>query len=233
MTLTLRFEKRDPEKISGNNYYIISNQSEEEQDIQKQEKYLSEIEYSLQVSPEWHLKKKLASVLERSKAYDILTSFQSLDIRKSKAVMILNKHVELSKNDREIILSQIQATHEKTGEEGESQYIEFLEVEMPDKSISESTSASSMTFAPKQNFPKRGGVWGKVREKFARLAGSEGDAIDKAWTARLRANIDENNSTINLFAPTPFVRDWINSNYLLKLESIAKDFGYNIDSITL
>ncbi len=83
----LRFEKRDPEKISGNNYYITSNQSEEEQDIQKQEKYLTELEYSLQVSPEWHLKKKLAAVLERSKAYDSLTSFKSLNIRKSKAVM--------------------------------------------------------------------------------------------------------------------------------------------------
>ena len=77
---------------------------------------------------------------------------------------------------------------------------------------------------------KREGIWGKVREKFATL---EGDAIEKSWTARLKADIDENNNTINLIAPTLFIRDWINSNYLFKLESIAKDFGYNIDSIRL
>jgi predicted transcriptional regulator with HTH domain len=93
----LRYEKRDPEKISGDNYYITSNQSQEEQDIKKQEKYLSEIEYSLQVSPEWHLKKKLAAVLERAKAYDILTSFKSLDIKQNKALITVNKHVELSR----------------------------------------------------------------------------------------------------------------------------------------
>ena len=224
----LRFEKRDPVKISSINYYITANQTTEEKEIQKQEKYLSEIEYSLQVSPEWHLKKKLAAVLERSKAYNVLTSFKSFNIREGKALMRLNKHVELSGLDKNIILNQIQATHEKTEEDGNYKYIESLEVEMPDKEISESTSASSLPFKQKQDFPKREGLWGKVREAFASYFGAEGDAIDKAWTGRLKAQIDENNSTISLFAPTSFVRDWINANYLFKLESIAKDCGYNL-----
>ena len=80
--------------------------------------------------------------------------------------------------------------------------------------------------------PKREGVWGKIRETFDSYL-PQGDAIDKSWTARLKAEIDENNNTIDLIAPTPFVRDWIHSNYLFKLESIAKDFGYNIDAIRL
>jgi len=225
----LRFEKRDPEKISGDNYYITSNQTEEEQDIKKQEKYLSEIEYSLQVSPEWHLKKKLAAVLERAKAYDILTSFKSIDIRQNKALITVNKHVELSKEDKDIILNQVRATHERVDDEGNIEYIESLEIITPDRSTTPLDSAS-LPIELDQGFLKREGIWGKVREKFATL---EGDAIDKSWTARLKADIDKNNNTINLFAPTPFIRDWINSNYLFKLESIAKDFGYNIDSIRL
>ncbi|MDG1437292.1 MAG: hypothetical protein P8P83_05905 [Rickettsiaceae bacterium] len=180
----LRFEKRDPEKVSGDNYYITSNLPEEEQDIQKQEKYLSEIEYSLQVSPEWHLKKKLAAVLERSKAYDILTSFQSLDIRKRKALITVNKHVELSKEDRNIILNQIQATHEKTGEEGNYQYIDSLEIVMADRSPSP-TAFWASSVESDQDLQMRQGLWGKVREKFARLEGSEGDAIDKVLSLLL------------------------------------------------
>ena len=225
----LRFEKRDPEKISGDDYYITSNQTEEEQDIKKQEKYLSEIEYSLQVSPEWHLKKKLAAVLERAKAYDILTSFKSIDIRQNKALITVNKHIELSREDKNIILNQIRATHERMDDEGQIQYIESLEIITPDRSISPLDSGS-LPIELDQGFLKREGIWGKVREKFATL---EGDSIEKSWTARLKADIDKNNNTINLIAPTPFIRDWINSNYLFKLESIAKDFGYNIDSIRL
>ena len=228
----LRFEKRDPEKISGDDYYITANQTQEEQDIKKQEKYLSEIEYSLQVSPEWHLKKKLAAVLERAKAYDVLTSFKSLDIKQNKALITVNKHVELSREERNIILNQIRATHERVDDAGQIQYIEFLEIITSDRSTAPLNSAS-LPIELDQGFLKREGIWGKVREKFARLAGSEGDAIDKSWTASLKANIDESNNTIDLFAPTPFIRDWINSNYLFQLESIAKDFGYNIDSIRL
>ena len=117
-------------------------------------------------------------------------------------------------------------------DEGEIQYIESLEIITPDRSTAPLDS-ESLPIELDQSFLKREGIWGKVREKFARLSGSEGDAIDKSWTARLKADIDENNNTINLFAPTPFIRDWINSNYLFQLESIAKDFGYNIDSIRL
>ncbi len=97
---------------------------------------------------------------------------------------------------------------------------------MPDRS---SFIAPTSPIELDQDFLKREEIWEKVREKFASFLGSEGDAIDKAWTSRLKANIDENNNIINLSAPTAFVRDWINSNYLFKLESIAKDLGYNID----
>jgi DNA-binding transcriptional regulator YhcF (GntR family) len=182
----LTFEKRDPVKISSTNYYITANQTSDEQVMSKQEKYLSCIEYSLQVSPEWHLKKKLAAVLERSKAYNILTSYKSLEIIEGRAVITLNRHTQLSKLDKDLILRQIQATHEKMDDAGNYQPVESLEIIAPNKSAALNASAQQ-----DQVFPKREGVWGKIRETFASYFGSEGDAIDKSWLSNFSASIDK------------------------------------------
>ena len=112
----LTFEKRDPVKISSTNYYITANQTDSERETRKQEKFLTDIEYSLQVSPEWHLKKKLAATLQREKAYNILTSWKNLEIAKEGvAKLSLTKPIFLTEIDKKIILSQIKATHERVG----------------------------------------------------------------------------------------------------------------------
>ena len=110
----LTYEKRDPVKISSTNYYITANQTDSEKEMREQEKYLTDIEYSLQVSPEWHLKKKLAATLQREKAYNILTSWKNLEITKEGiAKLSLTKPVFITEIDKKIILSQIKATHER------------------------------------------------------------------------------------------------------------------------
>ena len=226
----LFYEKRDPVKINSINYYITANQTSEEQIIRKQEKYLTDIEYSLQVSPEWHLKKKLAAVLERSKAYNVLTSYKSLNIKENRAIIQLNRFIVLSEIDKDIILQQIQATHEKMDDNENYQQVEFLELVMPDKSV---LSTTTDAYQLEQNFPKREGVWGKIRESFAKSFASGGDNLDKAWTSHLRVEIDNNNKTINLFAPTAFISDWINSNYRDIIEKVAKDNGINLGNIAV
>ena len=112
----LTFEKRDPVKISSANYYITANQTDSEKEMREQERYLTDIEYSLQVSPEWNLKKKLAATLQREKAYNILTSWKNLEITKEGiAKLSLTKPIFLTEIDKKIILSQIKATHERVG----------------------------------------------------------------------------------------------------------------------
>jgi hypothetical protein len=216
----LIFEKRDPVKISDTNYYITANQTNEEREEREQEKYLTEVEYSLQVSPEWHLKKKLASVLERSKAYNLLTAYKSLDIKENRAIIHLRKHVELSSMDKDIIMQQIQATHEKIDDQGNYLLIDSLELEMPDKNTPHAAS-----FSAGQSYPKREGVWGKIRETFATYFGSEGDAIDKSWLSRFNAKINEEENTIELQAPSAFVKEWVNNNYLEYVESATNVNG--------
>ena len=225
----LTFEKRDPVKISSTNYYITANQTSDEQVMRKQEKYLTDIEYSLQVSPEWHLKKKLAATLERSKAYNILTSYKSLKIsNEGRAVITLNNNVPLSNSDKELILSQIQATHEKMDDAGNYQPVESLEIITPNKPTALDASAQK-----DQLFPKREGVWGKIRETFASYFGSEGDAIDKSWLSNFNANIDNRKKTIELQAPSKFIKDWVESNYLSYIEDAVKVNGLEIGEINI
>jgi DNA-binding transcriptional regulator YhcF (GntR family) len=222
----LTFEKRDPVKISGTNYYITANQTSEERAMREQEKYLTDIEYSLQVSPEWHLKKKLASVLERSKAYNLLTSYKSIEITKGRAVITLNRHTHLSKLDKELILSQIQATHEKIEGNGNYQPVESLEIITPNK-----PAALNALAQQDQISPKREGVWGKIRETFASYFGSEGDAIDKSWLSNFNASIDNRKKTIELQAPSRFIKDWVESNYLGYIEDAARVNGLEVQGI--
>ena len=113
---------------------------------------------------------------------------------------------------------------------GNYQQVEFLELVMPDKSV---LSTTTDTYQLEQNFPKREGIWGKIRESFAKSFVSGGDNLDKAWISHLRAEIDNNNKTINLFAPTAFISDWINSNYRDIIEKAAKDNGINLGNIAV
>jgi hypothetical protein len=218
----LTFEKRDPVKISGTNYYITANQTNEEQVMRKQEKYLSCIEYSLQVSPEWHLKKKLAAILERSKAYNFLTSYKSLETLEGRAVITLNSHIQLSELDKDLILKQIQATHEKMDDAGNYQSVESLEIITPNASAQQD-----------QVLPKREGVWGKIRETFASYFGSEGDAIDKSWLSSFVTKVDREQNTIELYAPSRFIKDWVESNYLSYIEDAVKVNGLEIGEINI
>jgi len=247
----LTYEKRDPVKIGGANYYITANQTDSEREIREQEKYLTDIEYSLQVSPEWHLKKKLAATLQRAKAYNILTSWKNLEITKEGiAKLSLTKPVFITETDKKIILSQIKATHEREGgakgnnaeeeEIADAIFIESLEIEIPETSSAESFNQETqgsqgiynqtITHTITEEPPKREGVWGKIRETFASYL-PQGDAIDKSWTAKLEAKIDEDSHTIHLQAPSVFIRDWIESNYKKYIEKAASINGLKLEEI--
>jgi hypothetical protein len=238
MSQVFRYEKRDAVKINNTDFRIRANLDSSEQTLQIQEKYLTELEYSLQVSPEWHFKKKIAAVLERSKAYKVLTSYKSLNIKESRAVIKLSRFIELSEIDKDIILQQIQATHEKIDNNGDYKQVESLDIIMPNKSMLPSTLtplSSNITKAHQleQSFPKREGIWGKIRESFAKSFIVGGDDLDQAWLSKLDAKIDEDQKTIELKAPSDFIKDWINSNYLRYIEDSAKCNGLFLEKISI
>jgi len=233
----LRFEKRDPVKISSINYYITANFTEEERTIQEQEKYLSEIEYSQQVTPEWHLKKKLAAVLRRDIAYKILSNYQRSERKRQIFKIYLKEQVAIREMDRQIILNQIKATQERVGKNRNIESIEkveFIFQEKKEKHLEKGESEKLAEIKEKEEIKKLP-IWLQIRKNFIDYSFDIRDGIgrDKSWLSKLTAcednnKISDNIKTLTLKAESKFIRDWINSHYLFKLESIAKELGYNL-----
>lgn len=233
----LRFEKRDPVKISSINYYITANLTEEERSIQEQEKYLSEIESSLQISPEWHLKKKLAAVLRRDIAYKILLNYQRSEKTGRIFKIYLKEQVAIREMDRQIILNQVKATQERVGGNGNIESIEEIEFIFQEKREQKSEKGESEKLAEIESREeiKKLRIWLQIRKYFMDYSFdiAAGIGLDKSWLSKLTAcednnKISDNIKTLTLKAESKFIRDWINSNYLFKLESIAKELGYEL-----
>ena len=107
MTKIFEFELRKPEKVNNDTHKILINLNEQERKTYEIEKYLCNIENTNQVSPEWHMKKKLASVLKPETAYELLKNYKTLKIYQTKAIIELYRAIELTELERTIILSQI------------------------------------------------------------------------------------------------------------------------------
>ena len=240
MAKCLSYEMRDAVKINNTNFRIRANQSKEEREATTQEKYLNKLEYSLQVSPEWHFKKKLAAVFERSKAYHLLTSYKQLIIEQNgECRLVLDKSVNLTAYEQEIILSQLQASH--SGTEGGAQ-INKLNI-ITSKAITYSRSTSSSN----QNKSKEGGagsnktdiktrelpknIWGAIRSSLIEHYGQDGVGLDNHWFSKRNASIETNNRNITLKAPTNFIKDWVQSQYSCLIDKICHAHNYSFGEV--
>jgi len=220
MSTALRYEMRDTVKTSNENFKIKANQSSEESRAEEIENYLTEIEYSTQVSPEWHLKKKLACVLEAAKAYNLLKAYISIAIEGDIAKIYLHKAVQLSQLEQEQVLSQVKATHERF-ENGQYNQIQKIELIMP--KVTNKNQSSDKTNLETKQLPNT--LWGRVRKV---LIGVYGEAIDISWFSKIEATENEQTKEIKLKAPTEFIKDWIERNYEQAIEQTAGAMGIKI-----
>ena len=237
MAKCLSYEMRDAVKINNTNFRIRANQSKEEREATTQEKYLNKLEYSLQVSPEWHFKKKLAAVFERSKAYHLLTSYKQLIIEQNgECRLVLDKSVNLTAHEQEIILSQLQASH--SGTEGGAQINKLNII------TSRTTARSTFSSSSNQNKLKEVGadsdkpnietpelpknIWGAIRSALIKHYGQDGVGLDNHWFSKLNASIDTNNRNITLKAPTNFIKDWVQSQYSCLIDKICHAHNYSL-----
>jgi hypothetical protein len=219
MSTALRYEMRDAVKTSNENFKIRANLDSEERRAEEIENYLTEIEYSTGVSPEWHLKKKLACVLESAKAYSFLKAYRSIAIEGDTAKIYLHKAVQLSQGELDLVLSQVKATHERF-ENGEYNPIQKIELIMP-KVMSKTENLNRI----KQSQQLPNTLWGKVRSS---LIGVYGEAIDVSWFSKIEATEDIEEKEINLKAPSEFIKDWIERNYEQAIEQAAGAIGVRL-----
>ena len=124
----------------------------------------------------------------------------------------------------------------------DSVFIESLELMMLEASPAENSNQEiqeqqnlynqTVSHTRTEEPPKREGVWGKIRETFASYL-PQGDAIDKSWTAKLEAKIDESSNTIHLQAPSVFIRDWIENNYRSYIEKASLENGFELRGLEI
>ena len=219
-------EMRDAVKISNESFRIRSNQTEEGIILKQQENFLTEIENSLEVSPEWHLKKKLVCVLDRAKAYKLLRAYKDISQEGTIFKIHLSKHVFLEEYEKAIILKQVKATHDNFYQD---KMFDKLEILMPEKSVFEERKGrvpNKKQQTLTESIPDT--IWGRVRKSLISSIYTNGEAIDRNWFSKLEAEVNEDSKTIHLKAPSSFIKDFICSHYLALIERISKSEEYRV-----
>jgi len=234
MAKAFRYEMRDAVKISNENFKIRSMQSIDERLLQQQEQYLSTIESSRQVSPEWHLKKKLACVLATNTAYELLRNYSGIRIIGGICQIRLIKPIELTELERATILNQVKATHERL-ENGRHQTIENLEIIQLAKVITGSMIQERNSYkTTSEGLPNKlpDTLWGKMRQELIKEYGKHGSALDQAWFSKLDLSIEEDKKSIKLKAPSAFIKDWVENNYSQMIGIILGNLGFRLEGFS-
>jgi hypothetical protein len=230
MTLALRYEMHDAVKTSGNDFCLTANLTAEDKQYSTQEKLLNEVEQMAitHVCPENQLKAKIAGRLEAGKAYQLLSSLKRFEIVEDVIKIHLTKQLELTENDKDIILSQAKAVY-STASGISVECVERVEfVVSANNNIIQQigvspTNQSVKHESPPLELPK--GIWGEISQKLIEEIGVDSY---RNWLSKLTAKVDEEGKTIILKAPSEFVKDWLVSNYDILLQNIARDTGMQI-----
>lgn len=209
------YEKREAVRINNTNFKIKNNQSIEEKEIEKEEKYLTSVESSLRGSSEWNFKRKLAATLPRSTAYILLTSYKDIKINKGILYINLSKHITLTTLEKKIILNQAKSIYEELNFNNESlRLIDRIQI----------------LLTAKHKFKKKeeeilSGVWKKIKPNLVSIYGKE---TYHNWFSKLEVIENNEKNQLKLIAPTRFAKDWIESHYLEVIEKIVNKEQYQL-----
>ncbi len=233
LTPALANEKRDPNKIGGEGYYTLAGMTAEDKLWRQQENYLESVEQIAmrQVSPENQFRGKLVGTLERSVAYNLLLAMQNTSIEGNTLVVSLNKAIELTEGQKEVVLAQAQAVFNSAGLEN-GRVIERVEFVIKVSSCQPAANTTNLlvnsNVKPKLELPQ--GKWGKICAAFV----SEYDYnLYIYWLAGLEVNEDSEKGIIELRTSSGMVKDRVEQTYLPFLVKVAAKFGINKMEIKL
>ena len=224
----LQYEKRQAVKTNNVNFYIKRNHPKERLvEIAKKkdiERYLAEVEQKAitYVCPENQLKARLANTLEPLRSYELLSNIKDFQVVGNTIRIYLRSKLQLSENDKNVILSQVQSIYSRSDLNIES--VKFIvENAYNPKSTNRHNNLKGNRIV---NLPmSRQDMWGRVRKK---LIGIYGEITDHNWFSKLTANINEERREIKLKASTDFVKDWIETNYFDTIENIVNKEQFKI-----
>ena len=227
MGKALTYEMRDAVKISNESFKIKSNVTCEEITARVREEFLSKIENSRDTSLKMQLSRKLAGILEPSVAYNFLISSSFIDntesLKTDRFRINLHRKLELSRSEHRLILAQVQSVY--------GDHIKCLDI-----TSSQNTAITKSSFGQLKNPLKKEpqifeGIWGKIRQGLIDYYGSGGNAMDSAWFAKLKADVDLDAKKLTLKAPTKFIKDWVQSNYSHLIDNLCRLHNYSLEGV--
>ena len=211
-------EKRDPNKVGGENYYTLAGMTAEGKLWHQREKYLASVEEEAirHINPKNHFRAKLANVLEHTKAYEFLLAFVNAEMEDSVLKITLNKAVELSEQELDIVLFQARAVFNKRNANGVWQHVEAIQY------VVNAANSNFREIEKEQGPELPTGKWGKICAEFVAEFGMN---MYKYWIAPL--HVAEDNELILLSSNSGMILDRIMEKYWKRMSYYSE--VHNID----
>ena len=236
MGKVLSYEMRDAVQISSANFKLNCNRDQVEV---AQARYLEEVEYSKDASPIAQLRRKLAAVLAPKTAYQFLRAAKiqdwSIDNQSSNNSfpIELSHELDLSDLQQQMIIEQI-----RTVFGNHINKIDLVIANSASRSINanqhfiKSNLEQATTIAPLDKQTEDLGIWGKIRSMLVSYYGEDGKAIDTNWFSKLEPEINDDNRSIILRAPSDFIKDWVQAKYSTLIEKLCQGQNYNLIGVS-
>ncbi len=227
MAKALAYEMRDAVKISNESFKIKINLISFDTSFKQQEAFLSRIEESRDTSREAQLSRKLAGILAPDIAYKFLSSAsfpkETSSITSETFTIRLQENIDLKSIERCLILEQARSVY--------GDHINSLDIKIA-KSIKhiKQSNVNNTQLLTKASTTFQG-VWGKIRQSLIDYYGFSGAGLDNAWFSKLTAEEDVSNKKLTLKAPSRFIKDWIQSNYLRLIDDICSRENYQLTGV--
>jgi len=228
MTKVLCCEMRDAVKISGLDFKLNCNRDKE---ANEQESFLAQIENSRDTSKLAQLKRKLAAVLDSRLAYNLLQGMPSkVELINNKFTLNVTNPIELSAYQTETVLAQVQAVYGNGVKAVSINAFDTssLKVEKTSCKSPQNNQIAKYSDAALLVGTQSPTIWSKVRLRLIDYFGASGHDLDRAWFSKVKANIDNDSKTLNLKAPSSFVKDWITERYSHLLERFCYQEKYSV-----
>jgi hypothetical protein len=225
----LQFEMRDAVKTGNDNFRIKENVTpinQKEIDREKQiEQYLAKIEHQAiaYVCSENQLKARLANVLASLRSYELLSNIKDFKVVGNIMRIYLRHIVQLSENEKNIVLSQVQSIYSTSELDIES--VEYV-VENICNSVNERNGLQIKQPLVKPILQQD--VWGDICQQLIQIYNIH---VYNNWFSKLIPIIDKDTKTIELKAPNSFIQEEIIKRYGDTIKKIVNELGIKFKGI--
>ena len=228
MVQILANEKHQGPLVNHTSFRFSCNIGTKEKNLREYERYLNQIEDSLDLSKDMQLKKKIAGRFSTEVAYKILKKVQfKTNNDNSFITALIPSYFALSERQREILSDQLEAVYGING-----YYVQVVEerkiphkittsdIEANNKYIQNLDSSNKPSAISEEILENT--VWHQLRQG---LREELGNHIDHAWFSKAAAKECKDTKTLTLTMPTRFMSDWIRNNYSHVIRRVGGSTG--------